>query len=154
MKRRVDRRVPVLLVLAPSLLLAACGDEMPVASEEPPVQASVSVAAPDPVAVHQATDELGTFTRVLDDPFVHLLIGSLHNTGAADAIRASVTAASRELSAYEPVSARLAFASARSEIEAYADDPEADANDVVTLAALRLIFERGPDEQPRRKVEQ
>lgn len=135
MKRRVDRLVPVLLVLAPSLLLAACGDEVP-------------------VAVHQSTDELGTFTHVLDDPFVHLLIGSLHNPAAADAIRTSVTAASRELNAYEPVSARRAFASVRSEIEAYADDPEADANDVVALAALRLIFERGPDEKPRRKVEQ
>ena len=145
---------------------SACGDNMPVAPEEPPVEAAVSIATIDTAAV----------SDVLDDPFVHLLIRSLNNPVAADAIRASVAAASRELSAYKPVSARLAFASARSEIEAYADDREADADDVVTLAALRLIFghaeklavqetdegatpqgeaeEPGiPDEKPRRRVE-
>ncbi len=176
MKRLVDRLVPVLVVLAPSFLVAACEDEMPVAPEKPPVEAAVSVAAVDAAAVHQAADRPGTFTDVLDDPFVHLLIGSLNNPAAAHTIRASLTAASRELSAYKPVSARLAFASARSEIEVYADDREADADDVVTLAALRLIFghaeklavqetdegatpqgeaeEPGmPDQKPRRRLE-
>ena len=143
---------------------SACGDDMPVA----PVEAAVSVAAIDAAAV----------SDVLEDPLVHLLIRSLNNPAAADAIRASVTAASRELSAYKPISARLAFASARSEIERYADDREADADDdVVTLAALRLVFgqaenlaaqdtengatEQGeadepgtPEQKPRRRFEQ
>ncbi len=128
---------------------SACGDDMLVAPGDPPVEAAVSVATINPAAV----------SDVLEDPLVHLLIRSLNNPAVADAIRVSVTAASRELSAYKPVSARLALASARSEIEAYADDREADPDDVLTLAALRLIVglaeklsvqdtEDGPTGQP------
>ncbi len=108
---------------------SACGDDMLVAPKELPVEAALVVATMNAAAV----------SDVLEDPFVHLLIRSLNNPAAADAIRASVTAASRGLNAYKPVSARLAFASARSEIEVYADAREADPNDVLTLAALRLI---------------
>ncbi len=128
---------------------SACGDDMPVAPEDPPVEAAVSVATINTAAV----------SDVLEDPFVHLLIRSLNNPAAADAIRASVTAVSRELSAYKLVSAQFALTSARSEIEVYADDREADADDVVTVAELRLIFglaeklsvqdtEDGPTGQP------
>ena len=145
---------------------------MPVAPEA----AAVSAAAIDKAAVSELADVLVTVSDILEDPFVPLLVGSLNNPAAVHAIRASVTAVSGELSAYKPVSARLAFASARSEIERYADDREGDAHDVVTLAALRLIFdhaeklsvqdtdegataqgeaeERGmPDEKPRRRVQ-
>ncbi len=108
---------------------SACGDDMLVAPKELPVEAALVVATMNAAAV----------SDVLEDPFVHLLIRSLSNPAAADAIRASVTAVSRELSAYKPVSAQLALTSARSEIEVYADDREADADDVLTLAALRLI---------------
>ncbi len=154
-----DRLAPSAALLALLLLVTTCGEEPLLAPEKPPDEAALSVAAVDAAAMRQAADEPGTFTDVPDDPFVHLLIGSLNNPAAADAIRASVTAASRELSAYKPVSARLAFASARSEIKRYADDREADADDVVTVAALRLIFglaeklsvqdtEDGPTGQP------
>ena len=64
---------------------SACGDDMLVAPEEPPAEAAVSVATIDMAAV----------SDVLEDPFVHLLIRSLNNPAAADAIRASVTAVSR-----------------------------------------------------------
>ncbi len=50
---------------------------------------------------------------------------------------------------YKPVSAPLALASARSEIERYANDREADADDVVTLAALRLIFGQAKEHAPQ-----
>ncbi len=175
MKMLRDRLVPSTALLALLLLVTTCGEERLLAPEEPPVEAALSVAAVDAAAV--PADDVVTLSDMLEDPFVHLLIGSLNNPVAAEAIRASLTAASGELSAYQPISAQLALVSAQSEIETYADEGEADADDVVTLAALRLIFgqadeqavhdtddgatEHGEaeereilDEKPRRRVEQ
>ena len=131
---------------------SACGDDMLVAPEELPVEAALVVAAIDTAAVSEPAADLGTVSDMLEDPFVHLLIGSLNNPAAVHAIRASVTAISSEWTAHKPgsgrltlTSARLALTSARSEIEVYADDREADADDVVTLAALRLIFDHAAE---------
>ena len=141
MKMLRDRLVPSTALLALLLLVTTCGEERLLAPEEP----ALSVAAVDTAAVTEPADYVFTLSDMLEDPFVHLLIRSLNNPAAAEAIRASLTAASGELSAYQPISAQLALASAQSEIEKYADEGETDADDVVTLAALRLIFDQAEE---------
>lgn len=117
---------------------AACGEDKVLAPEESVVQDSVSAALAD--------------ADLLADPFVNLLIGSLKDAAAADAIRVALgqLAAGAELTNLAPLVEELVTENAAE------SETGADAEDIVALTALGLLLESAgevrnaarPDEGP------
>ena len=121
----------------------ACGDS-PIGPAGEPVKAeqaghAEAVFQPEPTMA--AGDGMPSPAYLLDDPLLHLLLGSLQDVRSAAPLRASLYAAGTAFKGQDRTTGHGALESARSALDRYRRARNPSPDDEITLGALRLMLD-------------